>query len=131
MGVIKMRNTRALQQGMGIGSIMFVIVVVIFFVTVLFKLGPAYMSYMTLRSIMDDVAKSPEPIVGGRAAIVRAVDGRMMINDVRSVDAKSFTVKKSGDDAYELAVDYEQRQHLFFNIDTVLTFHYSVVVKGQ
>ena len=75
--------------------------------------------------------ESPEPVLGGKPAIMRVLENRMMVNELRSIDAKSFTVKKTGDDTFELAVDYEQRQHLFFNIDTVLTFKYAVTVKGR
>ena len=119
------------QKGMRISGIMFVLVVVIFVMTVLFKLGPAYMSYMTMKSIMNEVAASPEPILGGKAAILRVLENRMMINEVRNLDSKSFAFKKTGEDTVDVTLDYERREHLFFNVDAVLTFNYTVVVKGR
>ncbi|WP_295432635.1 DUF4845 domain-containing protein [uncultured Thiodictyon sp.] len=110
---------------------LFVLVVVIFVVTVLFKLGPAYMSYMTMKSIMNGVAESPEPILGGKAAIMKVLENRMMVNEVRTIDSKSFAFKKVGEEAFGVTLTYERREHLFFNVDAVLTFSHSVVVKGR
>jgi len=126
-----MRQMHDRQQGMGTSSILFVLVVVIFLLTVIFKLGPSYMSFLTMKSVMNSLAESPEPILGGKPAIMRVLENRMMVNEIRSVDAKSFTLKKAGEETFDLAVNYEQRQHLFFNIDTVLTFKHAVVVKGR
>jgi hypothetical protein len=126
-----MRTMPNKQKGMGMSGILFVIVVAIFVVTVTFKLGPAYMGFWTLTSIMNDVSRSPEPILGGKPAIMSAVENRMMINEVRNIDSKSFTVRRVGEDEFELSVAYERREHLFFNIDAVLSFSYSVMVKGK
>ena len=121
----------ARQQGMGMSGMLFVLVVVIFVVTVLFKLGPAYMNYMTMKSIMNAVAESPEPILGGKPAIMKALENRMMVNEVRTIDSKSFAFKKVGEEAFDVTLDYERREHLFFNVDAVLIFSHTVVVKGR
>ena len=121
----------ARQQGMGMSGMLFVLVVVIFVVTVLFKLGPAYMNYMTMTSIMNGVAESPEPILGGKPAIMKVLENRMMVNEVRTIDSKSFAFKKVGDEAFDVTLTYERREHLFFNVDAVLIFSHSVVVKGR
>ncbi len=121
----------ARQQGMGMSGMLFVLVVVIFVVTVLFKLGPAYMSYMTMKSIMNGVAESPEPILGGKPAIMKVLENRMMVNEVRTIDSKSFAFKKVGEEAFDVTLNYERREHLFFNVDAVLTFSHTVVVKGR
>jgi hypothetical protein len=126
-----MRKVSAGQQGMGMTGLMFTIVVAVFALTMLFKLGPAYMNYWSLRSIMNSVAESSQPIVGGKSEIMRALETRMMVNEIRNIDPKSFTVKKTGENTMDVSVDYERREHLFFNVDAVLTFHHTVMVKGQ
>ena len=127
----KTPGTQAAQRGMGLTAVMALIVLVTFFVTVIFKLGPSYMTFMTVKSIMATIAEAPEPIQGGKPAILRMLENGMMINEVRNVDLKAFTVKKITEDSLDLTVAYEQRTHLFFNIDTVLSFNHSVVVKGR
>lgn len=119
------------QQGMGMSGMLFVLVVAIVFVTVLFKLGPAYMNYMTMKSIMNGIAESPEPILGGKPEIMKLLANRMMVNEVRTIDAKSFSFKKVGENAFDVTLDYERREHLFFNVDAVVTFSHTVVVKGR
>jgi hypothetical protein len=104
---------------------------VIFVLTLLFKLGPAYASFWTLKSIMNNIAQSPEPIQGGRSAVLRLLESRLNVNDVRAVELSAFSVKKAGEDSFDLSVEYEQREHLFFNIDVVLSFDHAVVVKGR
>jgi hypothetical protein len=127
-----MTKMPAMQKGMGASGILFVVVVVVFVATMLLKLGPAYLSFMTVKSVMNEVAASPEPVLGGLATLQRTLDSRMNVNDVRGFDAKSFKIKKrAGEEVFDLTVDYEQRVHLFFNIDAVLTFHHAVVVKGR
>ncbi|HYN78073.1 MAG TPA: DUF4845 domain-containing protein [Lamprocystis sp. (in: g-proteobacteria)] len=126
-----MRTIGIAQRGMGLNSAMVIIALIIFFLTLLFKLGPSYMTYMTMKSIMESVAKSPEPIQGGRATLIADLNTRMMINEVRSIDTKSFSVKKSGEETLDLRLAYEERIHLFANVDAVLTFDHQVVVKGR
>ena len=126
-----MRTRRAAQRGIGLNGAMVIIALAVFFLTLLFKLGPSYLTFMTMKSIMEDIAESPGPIQGGKAAIMTDLNKRMMINNVRSVDAKAFTIKKSGDDTLDVELAYEDRIHLFANVDAVLTFDHTVVVKGQ
>ena len=126
-----MRTIGTAQRGIGLNSAMVIIALAVFFLTLLFKLGPSYVTFMTMKSIMESVAESPEPILGGKAAIMSDLTKRMMINEVRSVDSKSFSVKKSGDDTLDVTLAYEDRIHLFANVDAVLMFDHTVVVKGR
>ena len=120
------------QRGMGMLSILVVLSLVIFFVTLLFKLGPAYMGFWTIKSVMDDVAGQSTRMNGGGAReIANQIGKRLDINNVGQVSAKDFKIRRAGENLYEVSLDYEQRRHLFFNIDTVLTFAYQVEVKGQ
>ena len=119
------------QRGIGMAGVFFVIVLASFVGTVLFKLGPAYMSHWTLESVMNGLAASPEPVVGGRKGILDLIDRRLDVNDVKGIDPKAFTVQRSGENRYDVKVAYERREHLFFNVDVVLTFEHAVTVQGQ
>lgn len=126
-----MTGLRRYQQGMGLSGLLFVFVLVAFIAVVLLRTGPAYMSYLTLRSAMNSVAQSPEPIVGGKPAIMDLINRRLEINDVRGIDPKSFKIQRTSDSTYDVQVAYEQRQHLFGNIDVVLAFAHGVTVQAQ
>lgn len=112
-------------------SILVILSLVIFFVTLLFKMGPAYKGFWTVKSVMDNVAEQSTPITGGAREIADQIGKRLDINNVRQVNTKDFKIQRTGENLYEVTLDYEQRQHLFFNIDSVLTFAYQVEVKGQ
>lgn len=126
-----MRDLRRHQQGMGLSGLLFIFVLVAFVAVVLLRAGPAYMSYLTLRSAMNSVAESPEPISGGKATIMDLINRRLEINDVRGIDPKSFKIQKTSDKTYDVQVAYERREHLFGNIDVVLTFDHAVTVEAQ
>lgn len=119
------------QRGIGVVGVFFVIVLASVIGTVMIRLGPAYMSHWTLTSIMNRVAESPEPITGGRKAILELIERGMDVNDVKGIDPRAFTVQRSGDDSYDVSVAYERREHLFLNLDAVLTFEHAVRVRGQ
>ncbi|NCC27976.1 MAG: DUF4845 domain-containing protein [Gammaproteobacteria bacterium] len=119
------------QGGAGMLSILVILSLVVFVVTLAFKLGPAYLGFWTVKSVMDNVAEQSTPITGGAREIANQIGKRLDINNVGQVSAKDFKIRRAGENLYEVTLDYEQRQHLFFNIDTVLTFAYQVEVKGQ
>lgn len=124
-------QVRSRQRGMGMLSILVVLSLVVFVVTLLFKLGPAYMGFWTIKSVMDEVAVQSTPTDGGAREIANQIGRRLDINSVSQVSAKDFKIRRTGENLYEVTLDYEQRQHLFFNVDTVLTFAYRVDVKGR
>ncbi len=126
-----MRAARSAQRGMGAKGIFLTLVLLGIVLTLILKLGPSYMGFWTLTSIMDNLAEDPEPIQGGRPAIMDRLNKLMDINSVEGIEAKDFSIKKRDDNAYDLKVAYERRHHLFYNLDAVLVFTHEVVVEGR
>jgi hypothetical protein len=126
-----MPGARAGQRGMGFASFLALAVLAAFLGTILFKLLPAYAGYWTLTSIMDDLAETQGPIAGGKKGIMDQLVRRIEVNDLRTVGAGAFTIEAAGQGEYSVIADYEQRIHLFFNVDAVLTFQHEVAVEGQ
>lgn len=144
---------RTRQRGMGMLAILVIISLLVFFITLLFKLGPAYLNYWTVKSVMDGVASQPVPAVGGAREILSQIGKRLDVNNVRGVssvcgeasDAKpsrnlsdvsriagmDFNVRRTDDKGYAVRVNYKHCEHLFFNIDALMTFSYAVDVKNQ
>ena len=119
------------QQGVSVVGLLFIFVLAAFIAVVLMRVVPAYVSYWTVKSAMDSVAQSPEPIVGGKSAIMNMISRRLEINDVRGIDPKAFKIEKTNGGAYTIQVAYERREHLFGNIDVVLAFNHAVEVKAE
>ncbi len=117
------------QRGLGFLSLIIIIALASFFGTLLFKLGPRYQGFWTIRSIMEDAAKSFDPVRdGGGRGLLNTIEKRLHINSVSHVDTKDFKVERVDDKHLKLILKYEDRVHLFFNIDAVLIFNHQVDV---
>lgn len=121
-----MRNRLSCQRGVGAMGIMLILATVGFVVMVLVKLGPSYMTFLTVRSVMEDVREDPKAFADrqGRGTI-KALTRRLEVNEVRTVHQKDFKMARKGD-GMELSVNYEVRKHLAWNVDVVLLFQHAV-----
>lgn len=129
MSVITPR--RSGQRGMGMLGFIVVIALVAFFATIILKLGPKYLDFWTLRTILEEVKNNPQQIEGGGRGIIRAIDRRLNINSVYGHSGSDFKVKKLDSGLYLVTLDYEDRVHLFFNVDAVTSFHDEVEMNLQ
>ena len=128
--MFKPLQSHSTQRGIGMLGLIFIVGLAAFFMTILLKMGPAYLDYWTVRTIMTEVAKQPQMIEGGPRGILDAVGKRMDINNLRDRSVKDdFAIEKVDNNAYNLIVSYEDRRHLFFNVDAVAMFDYQVEVR--
>lgn len=124
------RQSQSRQRGIGMLGFIFIVGLATFFITILLKMGPAYLNYWTIRTIMTEVAKQPQMIEGGPRGILNAVGKRMDINNLRDRSVKDdFAIEKVDNNVYSLILSYEDRRHLFFNVDAVAMFDYQVEVR--
>ena len=116
------------QVGASFWGILFGLALAALLGTAVIKLAPHYMTYLTVKSVMNDVAEDPDSADRGRRGVLDLVDKRLYINGVASLPKGAFSVtpQKRGK---ELGVDYEVREHLFGNLDAVLTFAHTVQIK--
>lgn len=119
------------QRGMSLLGLIFTIGLASFFITVLLKMGPLYLNYWTIRSIMTEVEKESGTIEGGVHGIADKIERRMEVNSVADISIRDFAIKKTDDKTYSVTVNYEQRTHLFFNVDAVAAFTYQVEVQTK
>lgn len=121
-----MRNLLSRQRGLGFLSIMLMLAAVGFVFMVLVKLGPSYMTFLTVRSVMQDVKEDPNAFADRQGrGIIKALTRRLEVNDVRTVHQKDFKMTKKGG-SMDLSVDYEVREHLAWNVDVVMMFQHEV-----
>ncbi|NEV62387.1 DUF4845 domain-containing protein [Thiorhodococcus minor] len=116
------------QRGMGMLGFIVIIALVAFFATIVLKVGPLYLDYWTLRTIMEEVKANPQQIQGGPRGITSAIDKRLNINSVYGKKGSDFKVKKVDGRTYRVTLDYEERVHLFFNVDAVAAFKHEVEI---
>lgn len=113
------------QRGIGFIGVFFLLAVGGFFLIVAVKLGPHYMQYLTVRSVMQDLTEDPSLIQGGAKAVSTTIERRLYINDVRNLSPKAFKLKRMSG-GFLLSVDYKVQEHLLGNVDVVMAFTYEV-----
>lgn len=111
------------QGGAGLMGLMLWLVVGVMVMTLGFKLAPPYMEFLTVKSVMDTVAKDPELAGKGRALIMSSLGKRLDINSVRGVPNDAFKIEQQAS-GWDLVADYEVRVPLLYNVDALLTFEH-------
>lgn len=114
-------GTLSMQAGMSFPGILLVVVIVVSAVTVVMKLGPHYIDFYSVKSVIEDlpVQKVHEM---SRRDIKESLQKRFKVNNLRDFKVVDILKIERGRDDTVLQVKYEQREHLVSNVDIVLTF---------
>jgi hypothetical protein len=113
------------QSGIGLVGALFLLAVAGLAVTVLVKLGPHYMEFLTVKSVMEDLAQQPGETSAGVRGVRKALERRLYTNAVTGANVKDFSFRKRPG-GHELSVDYKVQEHLLANVDVVLSFSHAV-----
>lgn len=98
---------------------------VIFVFITLIKLGPLYMEFYSVRSLVDRVAQESSDKTTTQQ-IRRKVGDYMNVNSLNlAADSFSVTQVEGKNNVKALEVYYEVRKHWVANIDFLMTFQYS------
>ena len=113
------------QKGLSPIGILFVVCVFVFFVMISLKLGPKYIDYNTIRTVFQDAVEEAERDDMKPKAIIKSIEKKLLINNIRDFKVRdsAFIGQEKGITFVEF--EYEVREHLFYNIDVLLTFSFS------
>ena len=120
------RASRRGQRGIGFGGALILMVLIIFFATLAIRMAPAYITFLQVRSVMDNLHQKPEVVEGGPRKIMTTLSNQLNIEGIRVVSPGDFNLAK-GKQGLELSLAYEVREHLFFNVDVVMRFAHQTV----
>jgi len=129
---MKHNNLSAMKRQDG-ASALTVLVMVLFFgslLTLVIKLGPVYLDDITIQEALESLEGTEGLSRMGPAEVRRLINKRLSVNNVRGFDAKSITVEKDGE-LVVIKVDYEVRNNIFKNVDTVVHFKHEYEMKGK
>lgn len=127
-----MQHSLRKQSGLSFITILLIIAVVGIFLAVGFKLGPHYMNFATVRSVMNDVANDPELKGASTQALMSSLESRLNINgldELVSTRRGDFEFQKASDGT-EITVLYETRQLLFGNLTALMEFSHEVKIDN-
>jgi len=101
-----------------------------FFSLITLRLVPFYLEFAKVASTLESLEKEPGITGKTKSEIVRMVEKRFEVNDVKNVSAKELSVKKEKG-VLVVSIDYERREHLISNIDVVAKFDKKVEVVAN
>ncbi|KAF0804643.1 hypothetical protein A6D6_02910 [Alcanivorax xiamenensis] len=112
---------RARQRGLSLLGWIVVLIVLAVFGTAAFRMVPAYMEYNTIKSAVVSLLGDSKTALMSEREIRDALSKRFTINQVNAISANDLAVSKEGG-RVAVAVDYEVREPLFYNVSVVMTF---------
>ncbi len=117
------------QQG---GALTMMIMALFFggLLTLAIKIGPAYLDDFTIQEALESL-DGTDGLSQMRPAQVRSlINKRLSVNNVDGFDPKNISVEKNGE-LVVIKVDYEVRNNIFRNVDTIVHFQHEYEFKGQ
>jgi len=123
-------SLRSTQAGFSLLGSLALLLVILAMASFGLKLGPHYLQFRTLRSTMDDLSTEPGVTRLSRQALIQLLEKKLYINDIRTLKPESFSWEKTSSGPV-LSVHYEVREHLFGNLDAVLTFDHQTQIPGS
>lgn len=109
------------QRGLGLLGWIVVLAVASFFLTCAFRIGPLYIDYWTVESVLEGALEEEGLERQSKHEIRSAIQRRFDTNRVEVIKAREIRFEETRD---KLVMDagYEQRVPLIGNIDVVVRF---------
>jgi len=129
---MKKNSLSSMHRQSGASALVIMIMVLFFggLLTLAIKLGPAYLDDITIQEALESLEGTEDLSTMGPAQVRNLINKRLSVNNVRGFDEKNITVQKDGD-LVIINVDYEVRNNLFRNVDTVIHFQHEYEMKGK
>jgi hypothetical protein len=115
-------TARSRQRGLTAVGGLAVLVLVVSAIMVTLKIGPHYIDFYTIQSVIDGLPREDMRTMS-RAALNDQLAKRFQINNLRDYSIRDIITVERSRDSTVLEVQYERRENLFLNIDVVITFH--------
>lgn len=117
------------QQG---GALTMMIMALFFggLLTLAIKIGPAYLDDFTIQEALESLDGTEGLSQMGPAQVRSLINKRLSVNNVDGFDPKNISVEKNGE-LVVITVDYEVRNNIFRNVDTIVHFQHEYEFKGQ
>ncbi|HFC92414.1 MAG TPA: DUF4845 domain-containing protein [Leucothrix mucor] len=134
MKIIKMKTNKNKQKGATFITWMIVAAIGILIFSAGLKVGPSYLEYNAVRSMMDSIAAEPGIKGKNKRYVYAQLNKYININSMYSVEeamAKQKVFKVSPlrkGNGKRLTAHYEVRRHWLGNLSYLIDFKYSVIL---
>lgn len=123
-------KTRYFQQGMGMGQIFLLLILIGFGATVAISIIPVYIDNSTVASALESVreAYASKDVQDVQDKEIRSKLGNYFQINMVSRDVEDAVRVVREKDEVRLTINYEIRKHLMGNVDVVMMFENEVVL---
>lgn len=116
-----MKSPKHRSTGLSIIGMILSLVGLVAVITLALRLGPHYIDWRTMQSVFTGLERQPIHEMS-KNQIREAIAKSFRINSLRDFDQRSLVGIEAEKEFTTLNVSYEQREHIFYNVDIVLTF---------
>ncbi|WP_320823180.1 DUF4845 domain-containing protein [Reinekea sp.] len=110
------------QSGIALGGVVFLTLLVVFAGLLFVKMSGHYFDQYTMKKMIQTSLEGQTVSRFSESDFVSRLGKNMEMNGIEIDLKKNFTYDKSKTPPL-LVIDYEKREHLFLNIDVVMSFH--------
>lgn len=125
---------KRMGRGFSLIGFLFNLVVFVFVLLVIFRLGPIYMEHYKILKVFDGVKNELNSKMDlsndGRTALRKAIERRFTVEDIRVVTPNSIVITPQGN-AMQVKLAYESRVEFIANIDVVVKFDDTVLIQSN
>ena len=97
-------------------------------VYIVLKVAPAYIEALSVGDVVNSLKKELDLKEKSREEIYTMIKKRLDVNNISRVDKDDIKIQKTVNDV-KVAIDYEARVPLFWNIALALSFHKNAVMR--
>lgn len=113
------------QKGFSAYTLILLLIVGGFFALCGIKIIPHYVDYFTLKKAMSKLTEEPNAAEMSKRKIDDSLRTKLVMNGLKHIGTDSFVVERT-EEGTTVALDYEIQEHLFANIDVLLTFKHEI-----
>ncbi len=115
------------QAGLTAVGLILILIPVGLAVYIVMKVAPVYIEAFSVGDVVNSLKKELDLKEKSREEIYTMIKKRLDVNDISRVDKDAIKIQKTVNDV-KVAIAYEARVPLFWNVALALSFHKSAVI---
>lgn len=119
------------QKGMSMLGVMFMLGVIAFLATTVFKMAPHYIDNSALEKMITSIETEKASDIRTVGDFYARINKGLMVNNVRDFDLEKALTVKIVDGEFQAHLKYEAREQLIANLDLVALFDKKFRVRMQ
>lgn len=116
------------QQGLTLISVIFILLLIAFFTTLILKIGPIYLNHSRVLNSLNAIKNKPGIEKKSKSEVALALARSFNINYVEHVRQEDITITKAGYFYVKVRIQYEVVEPIFGNLSVLVEFDDTIEV---